>query len=125
MSGLVVKQDKVSVAEALIEQNVAAALEAIGIKSTELIIKMMQDGYHTPHGKDGHTAIWDTGDLQRDVQYEVDSDTVNVGNTLNYAHFVHEGTYKLEARPYIRDAITAGTEDLQKVAEAALKVGFD
>ena len=72
----------------------------------------MQTGYGNP--------IWDTGSLQGDVQYQLDAEddsTITVGNTLEYAPFVHDGTYKMGARPYIRDAILNdfGVETLQEV----------
>lgn len=105
-----------------LDGNKKAALEAMGIKAVNLILRQMQQGYGKPIRK--------TGDLQRDVSYEVENsgpNTVDVGNTLEYGPFVHEGTYKMAARPYIRDALTGDSpqEQLQKVAEAALKNGFE
>lgn len=100
--------------------NKEAALTAMGIKSLNLILHQMQQGYGKP--------IRITGDLQRDVQYEVDKSdsSVTVGNTLVYGKYVHEGTYKMTARPYIRDALTGENhkKQLEEVASAALKKGF-
>lgn len=97
-----------------------AALQAMGIKAVNLILYQMQRGYGKP--------IRQTGNLQRDVSYEVHAETgsVDVGNTLEYAPFVHEGTYKLKGRPYIRDALTGEDhiKQLRKVAEDELKKGF-
>lgn len=86
-------------AEAVLAQmdaNVERALTAMGIKAVGLIIRQMESGYTTPHknrahGKkhftilgirfrnvfyrpsDGgtHTAIRETGDLMRDVSFEM------------------------------------------------------
>lgn len=101
--------------------NVERALEAVGVKAVNLILKQMQRGYGKPIRK--------TGDLQRDVNYSVDTaaQSVTVGNSLDYAEFVHDGTSKMEGRPYIRDALTGEnhTRQLRQVAEAYLQEGFD
>lgn len=125
--------------EAVLEQmdaNVERALTAMGIKAVGLIVKQMESGYTTPHKNrahgttsDGgtHTAIRETGDLMRDVSYEVGNSgagTVDVGNSLKYGFFIHEGTSRVESRPYIRDALTNGSEELQRVASAYLKMGM-
>lgn len=126
-------------AEAVLTQmdaNVERALTAMGIKAVGLIVRQMESGYTTPHKNrahgttsDGgtHTAIRETGDLMRDVSYEVGNSgagTVDVGNSLEYGVFIHEGTSRLESRPYIRDALTNGSEELQRVASAYLKMGM-
>lgn len=138
---------------AQMDANVERALTAMGIKAVGLIVKQMESGYTTPHknrahGKkhftilgirlrnvfyrpsDGgtHTAIRETGDLMRDVFYEVGNSgagTVDVGNSLEYGVYIHEGTSKLESRPYIRDALINGAEKLQQVAAAYLKMGMN
>ena len=121
---------------AQMDANVERALTAMGIKAVGLIVRQMESGYTTPHKNrthgttsDGgtHTAIRETGDLMRDVSYEVGNSgagTVDVGNSLEYGVFVHEGTSRLESRPYIRDALTNGAEELQRVASAYLKMGM-
>lgn len=126
-------------AEAVLAQmdaNEERALTAMGIKAVGLIVRQMESGYTTPHKNrthgttsDGgtHTAIRETGDLMRDVSYEVGNSgagTVDVGNSLEYGVFIHEGTSRLESRPYIRDALTNGAEELQRVASAYLKMGM-
>ncbi len=100
----------------------------MGIKAVNLILYRMRQGYGKP--------IRQTGDLQRDVTYEVNdgNDSVEIGNTLEYAPFVHDGhaVYIKDVgwrvlpgghtpgRPYIRDALTGNdaAEKLRKVAEA-------
>ena len=102
-----------------VANNVKAALAAMGVEAVGLINRQMQSGYGAP--------IRQTGDLMRDVNYEVgrsSPDTVDVGNSLEYALFVSEGTSKMQGRPYIRDAITKGTEALKAAAETELKKGF-
>lgn len=113
-----------------IEARKKLALTAMGIKAVNLILYRMRQGYGKP--------IRQTGDLQRDVTYEVNdgNDSVEIGNTLEYAPFVHDGhaghaVYIKDVgwrvlpgghtpgRPYIRDALTGNdaAEKLRKVAE--------
>lgn len=122
--------------KAMMEGNKKAALAAMGITAVGLIVKQMQSGYKDPHPtRDSrgrltggtHTDIRFTGDLMRDVNAEVENsgpDTVDVGNSLGYAQYVHEGTSKLKGRPYIKDGIEGGKGELQRVAENELKKGF-
>ena len=100
--------------------NVKKALTAMGVEAVHLIVNKMQAGYGKP--------IRQTGDLMRDVSYEVDrsgENTVDVGNTLEYGKYVHDGTYKMRGRPYIRDALNEGGTALLNVAANALRDGFD
>jgi hypothetical protein len=102
--------------------NKKAALEAMGVKAVNLILWQMQQGYGKP--------IRQTGDLQRDVQFEIERsgpDTVDVGNTLKYAPFVHDGTSRMKGRPYIADGLNGEDhkKQLQKVAGDAIKIGFE
>lgn len=99
--------------------NVRAALTAMGVKGVGLTVDQMQSGYGKP--------IRQTGTLMGDVSYEVErsgKNTVDIGNTKEYGPFVHEGTYKMAGRPYLRDALTNGRDALQQAAAAQLKQGF-
>lgn len=100
--------------------NVVAALEAMGTKGKNLVLWQMRQGYGKP--------IRQTGDLQRDLSYEVDADAqvVRIGNTLHYAHHVHDGTYKMPGRPYLTDGLSGEGhgKQLLNVAQEQLKKGF-
>ena len=103
------------------EGNKRVALEALGLKAVELI----QDGMDTLYGR----PIWDTGRLRGNVHHAVENsgkDTVDVGNDVDYAHFVHEGTYKMKARPYIRDSLNGAwaQEQMRQTLSDYLKKGF-
>lgn len=103
------------------EGNTRRALTALGTEAVALI----QDGMDTLYGR----PIWDTGTLRGNVHYTVENsapNTVDVGNDVEYAHFVHEGTYKMKARPYIRDTITGeyAQRRMEEVTAAYLKQGF-
>ena len=84
------------------------------------ILDQMMTGYKEPHGEDGHTEIYDTGALYGSVKVEDGGTTFGSGlgasvgsygwtltasaNT-EYASYVHQGTYKLNGRPFITDGV--------------------
>lgn len=94
------------------------ALTAIGLAAVEITTDYMQSRYGKP--------IRQTGDLMRDVNFKVrtDNDAVDVGNDLEYAPWVHGGTAKVPARPYLYDAITENTDVWEEIAEEHLSNGF-
>ena len=104
----------------LLARNINAALTAMGIKAESLIIGQMLRGFGRPIRK--------TGTLIGDVNYEIHPDTrsVDVGNSKTYAIFVHEGTSRMAARPYITNALTSasGADAIRTAAENALRQGF-
>lgn len=105
---------------AQMDANVERALTAMGIKAVGLIVKQMESGYGKP--------IRRTGDLMRSIAYEVENsgkNTVDVGSNLEYAPFVHEGTSRMAGRPYLRDALQDGSDDLEQVCAAYLRQGID
>lgn len=102
-----------------IRVNKLNALAGMGREAVALTVSRMQTGYWK--------AIYLTGALQADVQYAVENsrpDSVDVGNTLHYATYVHFGTVKMRARPYLSDALANGKESLQRIAEWYMKQGF-
>ena len=97
--------------------------------AVEWIQEQMLYGYHDPHGPDGHTEIYDTGALIESIAAEVKKDSQNVltvtaGAPQHYAKYVHQGTYKLKARPFIRDALEKNRGKVEQVAADNLKKGF-
>ena len=109
----------------LLKTNEGRALTAIGMEAVELVVKKM---YHPNEGKE----IYDTGNLIGDVNYKVRMNDleVDIGNTLRYAIWVHEGTenedgsVRMAARPYLKDALTENTQVWKELAEEHLGAGF-
>lgn len=102
-------------------KNASRAAKALGEEAVGLIVTQMKTGYGKP--------IRQTGDLMRDVNFKVQSEgdgklQISVGNGLEYAVHVHEGTSKMAGRPYIKDGIMGGKDRLRQVAEEYLKEGF-
>lgn len=85
--------------------NARAGVKAAGIKGVELTVKQMQGGYGAP--------IRDTGTLMGSITHKVVSDrAVDVGTNVEYAGYVHEGTYKMAGRPFLKDALENGTGEI-------------
>lgn len=78
---------------------------------------------HNDHGKvntgDTHTAIADTGLLQQSIDYAIknngDNTVIEVGTPIEYAPYVHEGTYKLHGRPFLKDDISENIDSITAV----------
>lgn len=105
--------------KAQLARNIKTALTALGQKGVELTLDKMQIGYGRP--------IRQTGNLMRDVSFAVENsgqNSVDVGNSLEYAPFVHDGTYKMAGRPYLRDALIGGEKELTGIAKEYLNDGF-
>lgn len=90
--------------------------------------EQMLFGYSTPHGKDGHTEIYETGHLSDDDSFTVEvkrdsqnTFTLSLGSVVDYAGYVHNGTYKLEGRPFITDALVKHQEDQKNIYLSHLK----
>lgn len=108
-------------------------------KSKEALVESVQEqmlyGYHTPHGADGHTEIVDTGALFDSISADWEKQSqnlyaVNVGvpsGTVpaEYVEFVHNGTYKLEARPFITDGVLKAEDAVREIFADNLPVGFN
>ena len=118
-------KNNVDVVLAQILSNAQAAMEECGQIGVEAVQEQMLYGYGTPHGPDGHTEIVDTGRLFDSITATVEKVSqnvvsVNVGTNVPYAGYVHDGTYKLEARPFIRDAMM-NPETQEKIKAAIVQ----
>lgn len=61
----------------------------------------------------------DTGRLRSSIKADVGNLEADIGTSLYYASFVHDGTYKMEARPFLESAaetVLDGIDD--RIAEA-------
>ena len=113
-----------------LEGNAEAACNEVREICIEAIQNQILYGYHTPHGRDGHTEIVDTGRLFDSITADtrkVSQNTWEVSagasseagrmEDVSYARYVHEGTAKLVGRPFIRDALI--NEETQSRVEQA------
>ena len=110
-----------------VKESTMRAANAIGVSAQGMIREQMNTGYHDVHNRPyPHTAIRITSALINDVKFAVEEKSggevsVTVGNNLDYAMFVHEGTRYLRKRPYIYDAIKKGCERLVQICDGYLK----
>ena len=118
-----------------IDQNAETCMEQLKELLQESVQEQMLYGYHTPHGKDGHTEIVDTGAMFDSItaDWEKQSQNLYVANVgvpagtkpAGYVEFVHNGTYKLEARPFITDGVLNAQEEAKEIFETNLPIGFN
>lgn len=90
------------------------ALTAIGLAAIEKTNDYMQSKYGAP--------IYQTGDLMRSIASNVRKadDAVDVGSNLDYAPWVHNGTSRMKARPFLKDAITENGDIWREIAAEVL-----
>lgn len=53
-----------------------------------------------------------TGNLQRSHKYAVEGDSVIVGVTADYGGYVHNGTSRQKAQPWLKDSIQANRDSI-------------
>ena len=85
-------------------------------------------GYHEPHGADGHTEIVDTGRLFDSIESKItgrtsSTVTVSVSANTEYASYVHQGTYKLNGRPFVTDGVNEAKPEIRSAFERIMRGG--
>lgn len=124
--------DRTSGAKWAMTSQLRAAAEDIKDEVLDNVLWMMMYGYHEPHGKDGHTEIYDTGALYRSIEAKVDTKKIvgfgvedrfdiTVSANTEYASYVHQGTYKLHGRPFITDGINRSMYNIKSILKKRLK----
>lgn len=122
-------EDNSTVLLSKLRANANAAVETLGPMLVEAVQEQMLYGYHTPHGPDGHTEIVDTGALFDSIDSASERQSENlyvvaVGTNMSYAQYVHEGTYKLESRPFVEDGVLNAQDKIQAVLAETLPNGM-
>lgn len=128
-------------ANIVFKDNSAVVLRKIGTNSrtamqnaADMLVEAVQEkmlyGYHTPHGRPPHTEIVDTGRLFESIQAAVKRDSqnafsVDVGTDVEYAQYVHDGTSRVESRPFIRDGVMGKQKELKELLSTNLSAGFE
>lgn len=94
-------------------------LEAIG-KAAVGHVKL-----DTPVGRYPEGSGRAGGALRDSIDYKVNKDSVYVGSTLtseNYPIYVHQGTSKMAAQPYLNDGVLKNLGQLRAIAERNYKL---
>lgn len=116
--------------EHTLHQNVLVALDDMLDDAITSVRYMMLYGYSGVHYHKFRavrgTDIYDTGLLYQDLQGYVDNaeQAFYVGSTLYYASFVHDGTRRVEPRPYLLDGVTL-INSFDRIAKRELPKGID
>ena len=107
---------------AMVRDAIDRASTAAGMVAVELVTDQILLGYDRP--------IYRTGDLLRTINYDVKNEggnvVIDVGSPMEYAPYVHEGTYKMAGRPFLRDALMSsnGQQAIKEVFEEQLQRAF-
>ena len=73
----------------------------------------------------GPTRAIDTGTLRSGTQVQSISDTkAEVWSLVDYAIYVHEGTYKMRARPYMNEAAKNSLSIIKDNFDHAIKIAL-
>lgn len=94
-----------------------AAVGEINEKMVEWVHEQMETGYSKPP--------IDSGDTYRSIQSEASTTgsntfSVTVSAGTDYAVYVHNGTYKMAARPFIRDGMEGHITDMSLIIGSRL-----
>lgn len=63
----------------------------------------------------------DTGRLRGSITHAKDDESAYVGTNVEYAPYVELGTYKMPARPFLKNAILNYVDDYKRIVEEGLK----
>lgn len=103
----------------LLDQKIKKGLTAVGLIMVETVLNYMEKKYGS--------RIFDTGTLLRSITFEVDESQkkITIGTNIDYAIFVHNGTRRMRARPFLFDAITENIQVWKEVLAEQLGQGWD
>lgn len=96
--------------KAELRNRIPTILEALGIEAEGNAVTEITD-----------LGAVDTGRLRGSITHAVDDDSAIVGTDVEYGVYVEMGTYKMQARPFLRNAIENYVDDYKNIVEAGLQ----
>lgn len=87
------------------------ALEAIGIQA---------EGYAKLELENDPRRI-DTGNLRNSITHAVKDDAVYIGTNVEYGIYVHEGTVKMTANRFLKNAVEKNVSEYADIAKSYMK----
>ena len=63
----------------------------------------------------------DTGRLRGSISHAKDDESAYIGTNVEYAPYVELGTYRMRARPFLRNAVANHSDDYKRIIESGLK----
>ena len=109
MSEIVVTVDNTKVVAKEIASAIEKALETIGIRQRDCV------GYITKH------HIVDTGRLRTSITHTHDGKDAYVGTNVEYAPYVHNGTYKMEGRPFLTEPVSSNVKKYRDIVKFCME----
>lgn len=99
--------------KAAMDDAVNRALEAIGIQA---------EGYAKLELENSPRRV-DTGNLRNSITHSVNNDenAVYIGTNVEYGIYVHEGTVKMEANRFLKNAVEKNKGEYVEIAKSMMK----
>ena len=113
-----VKVNNIDKIKAQLHGRIPLILDALGLEGEgNAITEANKLVYDTPER--GYVR---TGALKNSITHDKDNQYAYIGSNLDYAPYVELGTYKMKARPFLRNAVTKG--EYRKAYEKIVKDGM-
>ena len=106
----VVVQSHVGEVKAELRNRIPTILEALGIEAEGNAVEEITN-----------LGAVDTGRLRGSITHAVDDDSAIIGTDVEYGVYVEMGTYKMQARPFLRNAIENYVDDYKNIVQAGLQ----
>lgn len=105
----------------IIEDNTEKVIEAIG---TAIVRALEAIGIEAEGDAKGLCPV-DTGRLRNSITHTIDGGDSKavIGTNVEYARYVHNGTSRSKAQPFLTDAATRNTGKYRRIAEKMLENG--
>lgn len=85
----------------------------------EMIQKELEESAYEIEKESKRLCPVDTGNLRSSIEATISDLEVDVGTDCEYAGFVHDGTYRMAARPFLDTAADTVLEDIEdRIADA-------
>jgi HK97 gp10 family phage protein len=99
--------------KAAMDDAVNRALEAIGIQAEGYAMLELEN----------HPRRVDTSNLKNSITHSVNNDenAVYIGTNVEYGIYVHEGTVKMEANRFLKNAVEKNKGEYVEIAKSMMK----
>lgn len=105
-----------------IKATISSDLDWKSFDIDDIVERELQESASIIEKEAKYNAPVDTGRLRASIKADVKGLEANIGTDVEYAHFVHDGTYKMPARPFLESAAEAELEDIDdNIADAIVR----
>ena len=103
--------DNTGIFKSAMADAVGRALEAVGIQA---------EGYAKLELENNPRRI-DTGNLRNSITHYTDDDTAYIGTNVEYGIYVHEGTVKMAANRFLKNAVERNKAEYVAIMQSYMK----